>query len=104
MKIVSFFSRLAVICNVSFVVYLILKKIESNTSANGNLAVPVPYLKGLIITLGISSVFLNMVMLIWYIILLNAGKKKLIPLWLAVVNILFLLFQCWYYFIRSAAA
>src|SRR5690348_12852413 len=103
MKIVSFFSRLAVICNVSFAVYLILKKIESNTSGNG-LAVPVPYLKDIIITLGIGSVFINMVMLIWYIILLSAGKKNRIPVWLAIINILFLLFQCWYYFIRNVAA
>ncbi|HVZ96314.1 MAG TPA: hypothetical protein VG847_05530 [Chitinophagaceae bacterium] len=104
MKIASFFSRFAVICNGSFVVYLILKEIESRRHLSGksDLTIPVPFLKDIIITLAVASIFVNIAMLTWYIILFSIGKRKLIPVWLAAVNVAFLIFQSWYFFVRNA--
>ena len=102
MKVVSFFSRFAMICNISFVVYLILKELEirRHASGQGDVAVPVPYLKDIIITLGVAAIFINMAMCIVYITLISVKKKRLVPKWMAIINTLFLIFQFWYFFIR----
>jgi hypothetical protein len=102
MKVISFFSRLTIICNICFLIFIFLGKLEASKQAteNNDKVMPVPYLKDIVITLGISAILINLIMCIVYAVVVITGRQKLLPKWLVIVNFLFLIFQFVYFFLR----
>ena len=92
MKKLLFLSRLALICNLLFLVCLVFQRTPGITASQD--------MKGLIIILGwFISPLLNLGANIWYLILLVHRKLIQLPGWLVVTNLLFLFFQLFYHFI-----
>lgn len=102
MKVVSFFSRFTVICNCCFLLFIFLSKLEARKPVTQGMdkAVPVSYVKDVIITLGVSAIIVNLLMCIVYSALVIFRRQKFLPKWLAIVNFLFLLLQLCYFFLR----
>lgn len=102
MKPVSFLSKFAMICNIAFVVFVIFQKTEApdTTGSKKDLLAPVPFIKDIIITLGIAAIVVNLIMCIVYAIIVIAGRQKILPKWMAPANFLFLIVQVIYFFFR----
>ena len=102
MKVVSFFSRFTIICNFCFLLFIFLAKLEAKKPVTGRTdkAVPVSYFKDIVITLGVSAIIVNLLMCIVYSVIVIAGKQRILPKWLAIVNSLFLILQFLYFFYR----
>ncbi len=100
MKVVSFFSRFAIICNIAFLLFVFFQKMEAHkrVSESSDTVIAVPYFKNIIITLGVAAILVNILMCIVYSILIIIGKQHMIPKWLAIVNLLFLILQFLYLF------
>jgi hypothetical protein len=92
MKGLLFLSRLALICNGCFLACLVLQRAQD--------PIPSQDLKGLIIILGwFVAPFLGFTVNIWLGNLLFKRKTSLVPKWLAITNLVMLLFQICYHFI-----
>ena len=100
MKIVRFLSRVAFICNISFLLFIFFRWMEVGKPAaqGGEALQSVPLFKDIIITLGIIAIVLNIALAIIYLIFLFSGKISRVPRWLVLINILFLLVQVYYFF------
>lgn len=94
MRIRLFLYRLALICNILFIVCLVFQRTRDIISSQD--------LKGLIIILGwLVSPYLNLAVNIWSGILLMKKQPQGVAQWLLVTNLLFLLFQFFYHFILA---
>ncbi|OYY12472.1 MAG: hypothetical protein B7Y15_10705 [Bacteroidetes bacterium 24-39-8] len=92
MKGLLFLSRLAFICNGCFLACLVLQRTQDTIPSQG--------FKGLIIILGwFIAPFLGMVVNIWRANLLVKSQPSLVPKWLALTNLIFLIVQICYHFI-----
>jgi len=94
MRKLLFLNRLALICNILFIVCLILKRIE-DIKLNQDLI-------GLILILGwLCSFLLSVIVNIWAVILLLKKSEIEVPIWLVVTNLLFFIFEFIYHYILS---
>jgi hypothetical protein len=102
MKVIAFFSRLTIICNIAFLLFIFLARMEAQqpVTQKPDAVVAVSYLKDVIITLGVAAIMINLIMCVFYAVLIIVGRQRLLPKWLAMINILFLIFQCIYFFYR----
>ncbi len=102
MKVVSFFSRFAIVCNIAFLLFIFLGKMEARKPVTGETGrvVAVSYVKDIVITLGVAAIIINILLCTVYAVLIIIGKQKLIPKSLAIVNCLFLILQFLYFFYR----
>jgi hypothetical protein len=57
-----------------------------------------PFLKDLIVILGFSAILINLVMCIIYVIVFAVKKIVVLPVWVSVVNVCFLIFEFYYFF------
>ena len=100
MKAILFLTRFTIICNIAFLLFIIFGKIEAKHPAeavNGTVEA-IPYFKNLVITLGFSAIVINFLMCLTYAVLVIIGKRFLVPKWLAAVNVVFLIFQFYFFF------
>ncbi|MEO6219897.1 MAG: hypothetical protein ABIO81_05680 [Ginsengibacter sp.] len=104
MKVIAFFSRFAVICNVAFLLFICFSKLEAQKPVipGRDNVVAVPFFKDLIITLGISAILINLIMCIVYVVIVVIGRQRILPKWLVIANFLFFIFQVFYFFFRQA--
>jgi len=86
MKLILFFSRFTLICNVAFLLFIILSKIEAKKpiTHSPDTVQAVPFFKDIIITLGFSAVIINFFMCLFYAILVIIGRQILLPKWFAI--------------------
>ncbi len=100
MKVISFFSRVAVVCNIAFVVFAFVSTYQAGKPSveNNNGVMAVSYFKNMIIILGVSAIIINLLMCLVYAGAIIAGKQRLLPKNLVLVNFLFFIFQIFYYF------
>lgn len=103
MKIISFFSKFAMICNIAFLFFMLFSKMEASKTVgrNTDAVVAVPFFKNLIIILGIGAIIVNIVLCIVYAVFVIVGKQKLLPRWMVIANFIFLMFQVYYFFFRN---
>ena len=99
MKVLRFFARFVLICNVSFLLFIFFsylehrKKVTSGTDA----IIEVPFFKNLIVTLGFSAIFINISLQIVYVLVMLRRRIQ-VPAWLVITNLLFLILQVYYFF------
>lgn len=100
MKVIAFFSRLTIICNIAFLLFIFLARMEAQqpVTQKQDTVVAVSYFKDIIITLGVAAIMINLIMCVIYAVLIIIGRQRLLPKWLAMVNVLFLIFQFIYFF------
>src|SRR6188472_3316447 len=100
MKLISFFSRFTFICNICFLLFVIFSKLEATKDATGTpgTLVSLPFLKDLIVILGFSAIVINLVMCIIYVIIFAVKKIVVLPVWVSIVNVCFLIFEFYYFF------
>lgn len=97
---ILFLSRVTMVFNIAFILFVILSKMEHAVpvSANPNVVYKMPILKGLLVVLGFSAIIVNFFMCLTYSILVIMGKTKIVPIWLAAINLIFLMLQIFYFF------
>ncbi|SJZ52908.1 hypothetical protein [Sediminibacterium ginsengisoli] len=101
MKGLSFFSRFAFICNLFFLVCVIIQRIHFANGSPGFAGQQ--EISGIVIVLGwFVSPFLNLGVNTSYAILLINRKPFRLPRWLAFANLFFLILQFFIYFILPA--
>src|SRR5688500_17586811 len=101
MRLFRFLSKFTFICNIAFLLFIFFRWMELQQpvdSSSPERVVTVPYFKDLIITLGVCAIIINLLMNIFYLILLLRGKTKNMPVWLPLINFIFLLVQIFYFF------
>jgi hypothetical protein len=100
MKVIAFFSRLTIICNIAFLLFIFLARMEAQrpVTQKQDTVVAVSYFKDIIITLGVAAIMINLIMCVIYAVLIIIGRQRLLPKWLAMINVLFLIFQFIYFF------
>jgi hypothetical protein len=100
MKIISFLSKFTVICNIAFVIFALVNKFGTNLpkDTGGEGIPPLNIFKNIIITLGFSAIVINLGMCLVYSIILMMGRKEIIPKWIALINLGFLVFQFYFFF------
>lgn len=95
------FSKLAFICNVSFVLFICFGYIELSRRQNKNddNILPLPFVTGTLVILGQLAIFLNFIFCLVTLLLLVLKKRKPVPQWVVIINFIFLLIQFYYFFI-----
>jgi len=95
------FSKLTFICNISFILFIILRYVDINNKkvkVDDNIS-PLPFITGSLVVMGQLAIFINMVFCLIAIILMLSKKQKQIPRWLVVANSMMLIFQFYYFFL-----
>jgi hypothetical protein len=95
------FSRVAFICNIGFLVFVLLAYIELNEKrehAGGGL-VQLPFLTGTLVILGQLAIFVNLAFCVFVLVILLLKKMNPAAQWLVITNFIFLLIQVYYFFI-----
>ena len=100
MKLFSFFSRFTLICNICFLLFVIFSKIEAGKPVAGTpgTVVVLPFFKDLVIILGFSAIVINIIMCISYLLIFLFKKMIVLPKWLSIVNVGFLIIEFYYFF------
>lgn len=100
MKLIAFFSRVAFICNISFLLFVFFGKMEAKAMTGSNSAgiEAIPFFKNLIIILGFSAIVINLIVCIAYLVTILSKKYFLLPKWLAAINFVFLIIQFYFFF------
>ncbi|MDB5210287.1 MAG: hypothetical protein JWQ30_1114 [Sediminibacterium sp.] len=92
MKGLLFLSRVALFCNVLFLACLVLQRTPDLITAQS--------VKGTMIVLGwFLAPFINLSANIGYLIRVIGKKEINLPVWLAVTNLVFVVFQFFFHFI-----
>ncbi|MBC7651052.1 MAG: hypothetical protein H7101_04820 [Deinococcales bacterium] len=87
MKLHSFLSRIALLCNILFIYCWLIQKTTVSVIANKDV-------NAVILILGyLTSPFLNMAVNIWWLILLTKKQQPLAPTWLLRTNLTLFFFQ-----------
>ena len=104
MKVILFFSRFTLICNLAFLIFAIANMIEAvRTKALETQVIPnVPILKDVVITLGVSAIFINLLMCLFYLVWMVIGRARQLPRWLSLVNFIFLLLQFYFFYLLKS--
>ena len=94
-------SRIAFICNVSFVIFILLGYIELNNKKNkhDDNIIPLPFVTGLLVILGQCAIFINLIFCTIVLGMMLLKKITPVPQWLVITNFIFLLIQVYYFFI-----
>ncbi|TAH11955.1 MAG: hypothetical protein EAZ12_03060 [Sphingobacteriia bacterium] len=95
MKSVHFTARLALICNCLFLVCILIQRTHDFIHQKD--------ISNMVIILGwMVAPFLNLVVNIWYGLLLLIKSTIRIPIWLALFNLIILMLQIYIYLILPA--
>ena len=95
------FSRITFLCNISFLLFIILRYVEFATKGekgNDNL-VQLPFITGTLVILGQLAVFINFIFCLVVLAMKIMKRVQLVPRWLVMVNVVFFLVQVFFFFI-----
>ena len=95
------FSRITFLCNISFLLFIILRYVETSAKdekVNDNL-VQLPFVTGTLVILGQLAVFINFIFCLVVLAMLILKRVQPVPRWLVMVNVLFFLVQVFFFFI-----
>lgn len=95
-----FFNKFIFICNICFFVAAVLRLVEISRKSQGfnETVVPLPALQGSIVVLGYLSIIFNLLFAFILIARAAGGKGWINPKWMALLNVLMLPVQVWYFF------
>lgn len=88
-----FFARLVAICNVCFIITVVMRYIEMNTANNsGETVTRLPFVQNTLVVLGYSAIVLNFIFLLLTVYLLLAKRINRVPRSLLIFNLI--VFAC----------
>jgi len=95
-----FFSKIVLICNVCFIIAVVMWWIESSRRVVGNYNGVINFqpLESTLIVLGYSAILVNLIFIILCLLWLVTKKIKLIPRWIVIFNLLIFPIQVYYHF------
>lgn len=95
------FSKIAVLFNICFLLYVVLWYIESHKTYEGKSAqaIPLPWLEGSFVVLGYTAIFVNALFLLLAFIFYSFKATVKIPRWIIIFNIIIFCCQLYFYFI-----
>lgn len=95
------FSRISFICNIGFLVFVILRYVElgRKNAAPGDGILPLSFITGSFVVLGQLAIFVNVFFFLLLLSLMALKKTLSPPQWLIVTNFIFLMLQVYYFFI-----
>ena len=95
-----FYSRFVLICNVCFIVAVILRFVEKYKRARGNFdsVIPLQPLESSLVILGYGAIFVNIVFVFLSLYLLATKKLAFIPRWILLFNLFIFPVQVYYFF------
>lgn len=98
-----FFSKVAFVCNICFIIALILRWIEVHNRASGNFngAIKFQPLEATLVILGYGAVFLNCIFFFLFIYGQLRKKIQLIPRWIVLFNLLIFPVQVYFFFFSN---
>lgn len=96
----KFFARLTFICNVCFIIAVVLRAVEMGRRKSGNYeqVIPLPAIEGTLVILGYGAILLNVFYVLITVIRLLARKQFPDPSWLTWFNLLLFPVQVWFHF------
>ncbi|MBK7306557.1 MAG: hypothetical protein IPO01_07060 [Chitinophagaceae bacterium] len=96
-----FFSKITVLFNASFLVYVIFWYLEKNKSYEGNATqiLPLPWLEGTFVILGYTAILVNLLFLLLTFIFYSFKATIKIPRWIIIFNIIIFCCQVYFFFI-----
>lgn len=94
-----FFSKIAFICNLCFITFVVLNQLEKNPDRLGSkdAIIPLPAVEGTLAILGITSVIINFIFAVICLLFFILRKQIPVAKWLVWVNLLFLILQFIYF-------
>jgi len=94
------FSKIVALCNICFIIAVILRAVELAKRAKGNHegAIPFQPLESTVVILGYGAIFINIIFFFISIYWLISSKIKLIPRWIVIFNLLVLPAQVYFFF------
>jgi hypothetical protein len=95
-----FFNKFIFICNICFLIGIILRLVEISRKKQGlsETVIPLPALQGSLVVLGEIAIVFNLIFCIALLVRIIAGKGWVLPKWIALFNIILLFVQVWYFF------
>ena len=96
-----FFSKFVFICNLCFIVSMVMQYLERSNKVNGkmDIAVPLEFLKGTVVVLGFISLLINAVFCFFVLVSLVAKSQAKMPRWIVIFNFIALLVQIYWFLI-----
>lgn len=95
-----FFSKIAVLFNVCFLVALVLRYLEKQPHEGKAMQVmPLPWLEGTFVILGYTAIIVNVLFLLLVFIFYSLKANINIPRWIIIFNIIILCCQVYFHFI-----
>ena len=97
----KFFSKITFICNLGFLVFIVLRFIDftDKKPSNENGILPLSFVTGNLVILGQFAIFLNLIFCVFIGVLFLFKKTPLVAAWLLIVNFLFLIIELYYFLI-----
>jgi hypothetical protein len=97
---VRIFSKIAIICNVCFLLSLLFRILNFNASnaTNGSVVAPLPWLQNTLIILGYGAIFLNIIFFSFYLFLLVFKQQIMVGRWILIFNLMVFILQLVYFF------
>ena len=101
MKLISFLSKFTFICNLCFLIFVVLNRIDAKKQVAGvsGTVIAFPFFKDLVIILGVSAIIINLAMCLVYLVTILTEKSFLLPKWIAITNFIFLIVQVYFFFL-----
>src|SRR5689334_9123255 len=95
-----FFSKITVLCNICFLIAVVLRYVETQGRPAGNVdqAVPLPWLEGTLVILGYGAIIVNALFLLICFIFTSFKVAFKIPRWIIIFNIVIFCCQIYFYF------
>ena len=100
-RTMKFFSKITFICNLGFLVFVVLRFIDFSDKkpSTGNAILPLSFFTGNLVILGQLAIFLNLIFCFIVGVLFFLKKTPVVARWLLMANFLFLLIQVYYFLI-----
>lgn len=94
-----FFTRLVAICNICFIVTVIMRYIErGNVDEKGEALTRLPFIQNTLVVLGYSAIVMNFIFVLIIVYLLITKKLSRIPKLLLIFNLILLAWQIIFHF------
>ena len=102
--IMRIFSKFVFICNLCFVVSVIMHFVELSYTAKGktDTAFPLPLIEGTLAVLGLLSLLVNVIFCLIVLLLLITKRQKQIPRWIVIFNFILLVAEIYWYIIDKS--
>jgi hypothetical protein len=96
-----FFSKITVIFNVCFLLYVVFWYMEHRNSYEGTSVkiLPLPWLEGTFVILGYTAIVVNLLFLLLAFIFYSLQTAVKIPRWIIIFNIIIFCCQVYFHFI-----